>query len=69
MARQRHSGGLRPIGTLLEEVPDKPDAAPRPVRRRPAAVITHDNVKIGDGIGTPVCRPDIQPATEVACWV
>jgi hypothetical protein len=42
---------------------------PRPARRCPAAVTTHDNVKIGDGIGSPVCRPDVQPATEIACWV
>jgi hypothetical protein len=42
---------------------------PAAARRCPAAVITHDNVKIGDGIGGPVCRPDIQPATEVARWV
>src|SRR5215469_3984881 len=27
MARQRHSGGLRPRRTLLDEAPDEPDAA------------------------------------------
>jgi hypothetical protein len=30
--------------------------------------MTPSNVKIGDGIGSPVCRPDIRLATEVACW-
>jgi hypothetical protein len=41
-----------------------------PLRLRPAAPGSpHDpgKVKIGDGIGSPVCRPDIRPAAEVAC--